>query len=157
MRLVLRVSQILALAGVACLLALALLTFADVLGRFFGRPIPGFVDIATLATAVIIPAFFPILLVRRGNITLRPFEYFGDRGPARFLDIFGSLLTAIFLGLMAWQFLRYAAEASTSGERMAVLRWSVAPWWWAVAALVTVAALVSVAVWIEDLRGRRSE
>lgn len=157
MRLVLRVSQMLALAGVACLLALALLTIADVLGRFFGRPIPGFVDIATLATAVIIPAFFPILLVRRGNITLRPFEYFGGRGPARYLDIFGSLLTAIFLGLMAWQFLRYAAEASTSGERMAVLRWSVAPWWWAVAALVTVAALVSVAVWIEDLRGRRSE
>ena len=149
---VLRVSQILALSGVGGLLALSLLTIADVVGRLFGRPIPGFSDIATLATAVIIPSFFPILLLRRGNITLRPFASFGD-GPARVLDAFGSLLTAIFMVLMAWQYVRFATEATGSGERMAVLRWSVAPWWWAVAGMVAVTAVVAVAVWVTDLRG----
>jgi len=152
MRVVVRISQMLALAGVAALLGLALLTTADVIGRLFGRPIPGFMDIATLATAVIVPSFFPILLVRRANITLRPFAYFGPRGPARILDAFGSLLTAAFMVLMAWQYVRYAAEAASSGERMAVLRWSVAPWWWAVAALVAIAAVVALAMWVEDLQ-----
>lgn len=157
MRWAVRLSQMLALAGVGCLLALSLLTIADVVGRFFGRPIPGFVDIATLATAVIVPSFFPILLVRRANITLRPFEYFGEAGPARILDAFGSLLTALFMILMAWQYVRYAGEATGSGERMAVLRWPVGPWWWAVAVMVAAGAIVSVAVWIDDVvrtRGR---
>ena len=151
---VLRVSQILALSGVGGLLALSLLTIADVVGRLLGRPIPGFADIATLATAVIIPSFFPILLLRRGNITLRPFASFGEGGAARVLDAFGSLLTAIFMVLMAWQYVRFATEATGSGERMAVLRWSVAPWWWAVAGMVAVTAVVAVAVWVTDLRGR---
>jgi hypothetical protein len=151
---VLRVSQVLALSGVGGLLALSLLTIADVVGRLFGRPIPGFADIATLATAVIIPSFFPILLLRRGNITLRPFASFGEGGPARVLDAFGSLLTAIFMVLMAWQYVRFATEVTGSGERMAVLRWSVAPWWWAVAGMVAVTAVVAVAVWVTDLRGR---
>lgn len=154
MRFILRISQMLALSGVGGLLALSLFTIADVVGRVFGRPIPGFADIATLATAVIIPSFFPILLLRRGNITLRPFASLGERGPARVLDAFGSLLTAIFMALMAWQFVRFAAEATSSGERMAVLRWSVAPWWWAVAGMVAVTAVVAVAVWVTDLRGR---
>jgi hypothetical protein len=154
MRFVLRISQMLALSGVGGLLALSLFTILDVVGRLFGRPIPGFVDIATLATAVIIPSFFPILLLRRGNITLRPFAGLRQHGPARVLDAFGSLLTAIFMVLMAWQYVRFAAEATRSGDRMAVLRWSVAPWWWAVAVMVAVTAVVAVAVWITDLRGR---
>lgn len=154
MRFVLRISQMLALYGVGGLLALSLFTIADVVGRQFGRPIPGFVDIATLATAVIVPSFFPILLLRRGNITLRPFASLRVRGPARVLDAFGSLVTAIFMVLMAWQFVRFAAEVTGSAERMAVLRWPVAPWWWAVAVMVAVAAAVAVAVWVTDLRGR---
>jgi TRAP-type C4-dicarboxylate transport system permease small subunit len=154
----LRVTRAIALVAVAALLALALGTVADVFGRYvLGKPIRGFTDIAALGTAVIVAAFFPALLARRGNITLR----LGGRlvGPAgrRVLDTFGAALTAVFFALMAWQYARYAAEAASAGERMAVLAWPVGPWWWAVTVLVGVTAIVGAAMAVLDAAGHRDE
>jgi TRAP-type C4-dicarboxylate transport system permease small subunit len=145
------VSQALALAGVGCLLALALLTVADVIGRFFGRPIPGFIDLATLATAVIVVSFFPILISRKANITLRPFSALRSSLVPRTLDVLGSFITAGFLVLMAWQYVLFAAEATKAGERTAVLRWPVGPWWWVVAVLAAASALVAVVVLVNEV------
>jgi TRAP-type C4-dicarboxylate transport system permease small subunit len=154
-RLLLRLTRLVALVAVAALLALALGTVADVFGRYvLGKPIRGFIDVAALATAVIVAAFFPALLARRGNITLRPFaRLVGPRG-ARVLDTFGALLTAVFFGLMAWQYARYAAEASRAGERMAVLAWPVGPWWWAVTVLIGITAVVGAGMVVLAAAGR---
>lgn len=153
-----RATRAIALAAVCALLALAALTVADVLGRYLlGKPIRGFSDIASLGTAVIVAAFFPALLARRGNIALRAGRRLLGRTGARVLDTFGALLTAAFFALMAWQYARYAAEASQAGERMAVLAWPVGPWWWAVTVLIGITAVVGVLMTVLDAAGRRPD
>jgi len=144
MRLLVSLAETLALASAATLLALSFLTVADVAGRgLLGSPIMGYLDVAGLASAVAVAGFFPALILRHGNIVLRPFAALRV---GRVLDLFGGIATAGFFGLMAWQYLGFAREMASSGERMIVLRWPVAPWWWGVTALIALAALASAAV-----------
>jgi TRAP-type C4-dicarboxylate transport system permease small subunit len=155
-RLVVRLTRAIALVAVCGLLAVAVGTVADVFGRYvLGQPIRGFTDVAALATAVIVAAFFPALLARRGNIALRVGGRILGATGGRILDAFGALLTAVFFALMAWQYARYAAEASQAGERMAVLAWPVGPWWWVVTVLIGITAAVGAIMVALDAAGRR--
>ena len=147
-----RLSTALALISVACLLALSVLTGVDVIGRYlFGQPIPGFTNAAGLATALIVAGLLPLLTMRQANITLRPFSRFGAL--ARVLDSFAALVTALFFTAMAWQYAGYAAEATASGEYVAVLRWPVGPWWWGVAVMIAITALAALVVFLRQVQG----
>lgn len=150
-----RGARALALGAAALLLALAILTLADVLLRWiFSAPIRGFLDLATLANAVIVAACLPALLVTRGNVTIRLVgDWLGPR-VAHILDAFGALLTVAFFGLMAWQYVRYSAEMTSAGERMAILKWPVGPWWWAVTAMILVTVFAALVVLFSSLRSR---
>ena len=149
------VARWLATIAVTGLLGLALVTVADVLGRYlFAAPIRGFVDIAALTTAIIAAACFPALLIQRGNVTLKLFEKVAGGRLRRFFDAFGALVTAVFFALMTWQYVRYAAEMTSGGERMATLRWPVGPWWWIVTAMIAVAAVTAAIVFLVDARRR---
>lgn len=137
----------LALGACACLLAIAIGTLADVLGRsLFGAPIRGYNDFAALAVAVTCAAFFPALIARRGNLTVTLLgRALGPRA-CRLLDGFGAFVTSAFFAAMAWQYVRYATEMARAGERMAILRWEVWPFWWAVTLAIVATAVVSLAV-----------
>ena len=141
-----RLARALAVAATLGLLALALCTAADVTLRYlFARPIPGFIDVAALAGAVLLAACMPHVVACRGNIAV---DFVGAHfGPAatRRLNRFGALVTATFFALMAWQFVRYAIDLRQTGETMAVLRWPVWPWWGAVALCIALAALTGFA------------
>jgi TRAP-type C4-dicarboxylate transport system permease small subunit len=153
-----RIARWLALGAAALLLALALVTMADVLLRkFANQPIHGFNDVATLATAVIIAACFPALLVERANVTIRILG--STLGPrwARWLDAFGALVTAAFFVLMARQYLLFAAELSRAGETTAILRWPVAPAWWVVTGLIVITTIAGLIVLARALRGGTAE
>jgi TRAP-type C4-dicarboxylate transport system permease small subunit len=148
-----RLSAGLALTSVGGLLALSALTAIDVVARYaFGQPIPGFTNAAALVTALVVAAFFPVLTMRKGNITLRPFAKPG--GLARILDSFGALVTAVFFAVMAWQYANYAAEAVRSGEYIAVLRWPIGPWWWGVTVMIAITAAAALVVFVQEARGR---
>ena len=137
----------LALGACACLLAIALGTLADVLGRWlFGAPIRGYNDFAALGIAVACAAFLPALIAQRGNLTITLLGRLLGARASRWLDAFGALVTFAFFALMAWQYLRYAAEMARAGERMAILQWPVWPFWSAVALAVCATAVVSLAV-----------
>lgn len=148
-----RLSTALALISVGGLLGLSVLTGADVIGRYlFNWPIPGFTNAAALATALIVAGFFPVLTMRRGNITLRPFAKIAPL--ARVLDGFAALVTTLFFAVMAWQYAAYAAEATASGEYVAVLRWPVGPWWWGVTVMIAITALTALVVFLQEARGK---
>jgi TRAP-type C4-dicarboxylate transport system permease small subunit len=137
-------AEALALAAAALLLALAVLTVADVAGRgLLGSPMLGYHDVAGLTSAVAVAGFFPLLALRGGHIVLRPFAALRA---GRFLDALGGVATAAFFALMAWQYVGFSAEMWSSGERMIVLRWPVAPFWWVVTGLVGLTALAAAAV-----------
>ena len=50
--------------------------------------------------------------------------------------------------------MRYSAEMWRGGERLAILRWPVAPWWWAVTVMIAFAAIASLVVFILIAKGR---
>lgn len=153
-RLVRRVSRGLALGAAAALLLLALATMADVLLRWlFKAPIRGFLDVAALATAVIVAAYLPALLAQRGNITIRLLGSLGGKSLTRILDTFGSLVTVVFFALMTWQYVRYSAEMVSANEATAILRWPTGPWWWVVTIFITVTTLVAIVVLMRDVAG----
>lgn len=141
-----RGAAVLACVAVGALLLLAMATTADVLLRYvFARPIRGFVDIASLAGAVLLAACMPHVLARRGNISVDALgRYLGRRWHCR-LDRFAACVTAAFFAVMAWQYLRFALDLQSTAQTIPVLRWPVWPWWLTVAALVVVAAVVGFA------------
>lgn len=140
-----RLAERLACAAMAGLLLLAVATVGDIVMRYvFARPIRGFVDIAALAGAVLLAACMPYVLACRGNIAV---DALGQRLGGRWrrgLDRFAALVSTAFFALMAWQYLRFAAELHDTAQTIPVLRWAVWPWWAAVALCIVVAAGVAL-------------
>lgn len=155
-RMALRIGETLASLGVAGLLIVAIFTVADITGRYaFGKPLIGYVDIAGLATAVVVSSFFPLLLLRRGNIALQLLGKAGGRIGHWLLDCFGALVTFVFFALMAWQYVGYSMDAMASGERMVVMRWPTGPWWWGVTVFIAITALAGLVVLVQEIRALR--
>lgn len=152
-----RVTRVLALASATCLLGVALLTMADVLLRWlFKAPIRGLMDLTALSCAVIVAAYLPALLARRGNVTIRAFGGVGTGLIGRTCDAFGALVTAVFFALMTWKYIEYSAEMTSANEATVILRWLTGPWWWVVTVMIGVTTVVAVVVLARDLAGRSS-
>lgn len=151
-----RVSTLLALVAVSCLIGLAILTGADVVGRYvFGHPIPGFTNAIPLVMALVVAAFFPALIVQERNVVVRPFARASK--VSRFLDAFAALITTLFFALMAWQFVNYAAEVVNSREYVPVLRWPAGPWWCGVAVIVAITAIAAFIVLLRLIANRATK
>lgn len=148
----------LAIGASAMLLLVALATMADILLRWvLNSPIPGMTEICALMTAVVVAASFAMALARRGNVTIRLLgSWLGPR-TSRVLDTFGALVTAVFFALMTWQYVRFSAELTEANEQSPILRWATAPWWWAVTAMIGVAAFVAVVMLVREARGEATE
>jgi TRAP-type C4-dicarboxylate transport system permease small subunit len=150
-----RLARLAAVLGSGLLLALSLAITGNILLRWlFAAPVHAVADLATLVTAVAIAAATPLCFLRRGNITV---TLLGDVSArltpviGRALDLFGALVTLALMSAMAWQLVRYAVQASSSGATTLVLRWPTAPFWWAVAGFFVFAALCTA---LAVLRGR---
>ncbi len=135
------------LAGLAVggLLLLAFGTAVDVLMRYaFASPIRGFIDVVSLAGAVLLSACMPHVVASRGNIAV---DFLGQGlGPRarRWLDSFGALATALFFSVMGWQYARFALEMKQTAQVTPVLRWPEWPWWAAVAVFIALTAGVGL-------------
>ncbi|MGE0746102.1 MAG: TRAP transporter small permease [Rhodospirillales bacterium] len=141
-----RAVRLIAAVGLAGLIALAVLTVADVLLRWlFSAPIDGAGEIAKLLIAVVIAAFFPAALAERQHIVIDFAKLLGPRID-RALAVFADIVTLAFFAAVAWRFVLYTAELARSGETTWILGWPVAPWWIAVTALVAVCLPVQAAV-----------
>jgi len=148
-----RATQRLAVAAAFGLLGVALLTTADVLLRYLaGMPIRGMTEVAALSVAVAIAAFCPALVARRANVTIRLLGSLLGPRVSGWLEVFGALVTAGFLGLLAWQLVLYAQAMAEAGEVTPFLRLATAPWWWVVAVAFALAAIVAAGVLVRDIR-----
>ncbi|MFM9968602.1 MAG: TRAP transporter small permease [Burkholderiales bacterium] len=153
-----RIALLLALSAATGLLLVAFATMADVLLRWlFKLPIPGLGEISALFTAVVVAACFPMLIARRGNVTIRFVGSTLFPRLARWLDVFGALVTSLFFIAMTWQYLRFAAEMTQAGESTPILRWPVGPWWWAVTLMIAIAAVITLVVLLREARGSGGE
>ena len=123
-------ARVLALVGFAGLLVLAILTTLDVTLRWaFAYPIHGVNDVSSVVMAVVIAACIPSNLINKQSISVEVLgNAVGHRGRL-VIDAFASLCTTVFIVLMAWQFVPYAADLFGNGQRTWVLAWPVWPWW----------------------------
>ncbi len=145
-------ARVLALVGFAGLLVLALLTTLDVALRWlFGYPIHGVNDVSSVVMAVVIAACIPSNLVNKQSISV---EVLGNSVGIRArlcIHAFSSLCTTVFIVLMAWKFVPYAADLFENGQRTWVLAWPVWPWWYFATGCIILAAVVQTLVLLSDI------
>lgn len=145
-------ARVLALVGFGGLLVLAILTTLDVFLRWaFAYPIHGVNDVSSVVMAVVIAACIPSNLINKQSISVEVLgNVLGPRG-RMVIVAFASLCTTVFIVLMAWQFVPYAADLYENGQRTWVLAWPVWPWWYFATGCIVVAAVVQVMVLLSDV------
>ena len=148
------IGRIIAVAGLALLLALAVATIADgVLRYLFASPIDAVRDIGGMVAAVAVASCIPLLLLERGNITIRLIGTFVGPRAGRIVDIAAALLIELILLGMGWQFARFATQASVGGSATWMLHVPIAPFWWVVDGVFWVAVAMQGLVTIQYFAG----
>lgn len=150
-RMTLAATRALSVVGLAALMGLAAMTLIDGLMRWLAnRPIEGVRDVGGLAIAVAIACCLPVVLVERGNITIRLGAMLGKTF-SRVLDALAALLVCAILAATAWQFWLYASKMAHAHETTFVLQIPIAPFWFGVDILLWCAVLVQAIVAARDL------
>ena len=125
-----------AVIGFLGLLVASVITLADVAMRFlFSLPIHGWDDLTELVFAIAIVAAFPAGLLQGHNITIRFLGAGLGNRPTHWLELFGALLTFLFIAGMAWQFVVLVFDYHAINDTTMtaeILTWP----WWTVAMLI---------------------
>jgi TRAP-type C4-dicarboxylate transport system permease small subunit len=150
-RMALAGTRALSVVGLLALMGLATMTLADGLLRWLAsRPIEGVRDLGGLAIAVAISCCIPIVMMERGNITIRLGRLVSER-LGRALDAFAALVVCAVLAVAAWQVWIYAGKLLQARETTFVLQIPTAPFWFFVDALLWAAVLVQAIVALRDV------
>lgn len=146
-------ARALAAIGLGALLVFAATTIADGLLRFFfAHPIDAVRDLGGLVAAFAVACCIPLTIIERSNITIRFITSFISQRAGRVADVAAALLVEIVLVLMAWRFAIFAGQAAADGNATWMLRVPTAPVWWAVTAMLAIAAMLQVLVLLGCLR-----
>jgi len=133
----------------AAVVFIMLLTCADVVLRFFGRPVPGAYELVGYSGAVIVAFALARTSVERGHIAV---ELLVDRLPGRprsLVEAVGSLAGAVLFGLLTWQSRVYASDLMESGDVSLTLGMPTWPFVYAVGAGT---ALLTAVLLLDALR-----
>ncbi|MCE5283592.1 MAG: TRAP transporter small permease [Deltaproteobacteria bacterium] len=132
------------LAG-AAVVAMMLLTCADVVLRLFRRPVPGTYEIVGFLGTVVIAFAMAYTSLEKGHIAV---ELLVERLPRRLqsgIEAAVSLIGTVLFGLLTWQSFIYAADLRHSGEVSVTLTMPIYPFIYGIAAgsgLLTLVLLV---------------
>ena len=111
-----RISNLLRTIGAACLVGMTFLTCADVIGRRFGHPIFGAVEIvgfmATLAVAMALPYTDKV----KGHVGVEILVRLFPEKTQTMIDLCTRILSLGLFGLVTWRMLLYARTMQDSGE-----------------------------------------
>ena len=137
----------LSLAGLIALMLLAAMTLADGTLRWLAnRPIEGVRDVGAVVIAVAVCCCFPAGLMERAHITIRVAgTVFGDRF-SKILDAVAAVVVWAVTIAMAWEFTVFAGKIARAHETTWVLKIPTAPFWYTVATILWMAAVVQMIV-----------
>lgn len=129
-------------AGVS-LFAMMILTFVDVVGRyFFSAPVLGAMEIVEVLLVLTIFAGLPLSALRQGHIEIDVLATWIPAGLWTLLGRLGNLVFAGALVYTAWLLVLRARILAQDGEVTAILHIPVLAVAWSMAALSLVAALL---------------
>jgi len=110
------VSEKMKMFGAICLVAMALLTAVDVIGRIFKHPIFGSVEIVTYLAVCVVAMALPFTHEAKGHIGVELFVLKLSKRTRAVIDmITGTASLALFM-LLAWRMFIYAHSMKESGE-----------------------------------------
>lgn len=142
--------------GLLTALPLALivgLTFADVFRRYvFAAPIRGSVEIIEYAMAMVIFTALPLVARRRGHVSVSLIDGVVSGAARRVKRVLCDAISSFALGLLGWRLWVQASEDLRAGAATVVLGWPHAPLYFAMAALVALAALAMLGLTWRSLR-----
>ena len=123
-----RISNWMAGAASLCLLGLMLITFADVVGRyFFGAPLVFTVEMVELGMGLMIFFGLGLTTLNRGHIAVDLIAGVVPRVVQLWLAGFSALIAVIFFGLITWRLWDRAMNFWSDGLATQILFLPVAP------------------------------
>jgi TRAP-type C4-dicarboxylate transport system permease small subunit len=141
----------------AALAFIMLLTVADVVMRFFGRPIPGTYELVGFVGSMIISFALPYTSVQKGHIAV---EFLTQKLPwlARVIvNVVNALISMIFFSVVAWQCILYGRILKAAGEVSLTLQMKTYPFVYGVAFGCAMLSLVLLIELLRQLRGAEIE
>jgi TRAP-type transport system small permease protein len=152
-RLATAATRALAIVGLIALMGLAAMTLADGSMRWIAnQPIEGVRDLSGLAIALAIACCFPVVMMEKGNITIRLAENVSPLF-SRILEVFAAFLVFVVTVGLAWQIWIYAAKMWRAKETTFVLQIPIAPFWYGVSVIFACAAFVQLLVTVRAIQG----
>ncbi len=128
------------------LLALMLLTFADVLARYvFNAPIRGAFELTELALLVLIFCGLPLASVADEHVTMDFIDQWLPERARRALQRTVQFAVGLLLLGLAWQVVLKAGKISSYGDTTDVLKLPVGPFVYLMAVMVAITGLVHLA------------
>ena len=109
-------SEKLRMVGAVFLFGMALLTFADIVGRMFGRPIFGAVELVSFMAVIVVATALPVTQMDNGHIGV---ELFVNKLPRRgrlFVEVLTQLCSLALFGVVSWRMFLFAGKLQRSGE-----------------------------------------
>ena len=147
-------ARALAAIGLGALLVFAATTILDGLLRFFAAaPIDAVRDLGGLVAAFAVACCIPLTIIERSSITIRFVSSFIGPASGRVADLAAGVLVELVLLLMTWRFAIFARQTEIDGNATWMLRVPTAPVWWAVTAMIAVAAGLQMLVILDLARG----
>jgi len=104
------------LVGAACLVGMTFLTCADVVGRAFGYPIFGSVEIVGFMATLAIVMALPYTHQVNGHIGVELFVRLLSEKTQTIIDICTGVLSLVLFALVTWRMAVYARTMHESGE-----------------------------------------
>ena len=148
-----RITQAVALIGVAGLVAVAFLIFYDGGARYLNAPrIHGLKDYGEVVYPLVIASCFPAGLLRQTNVTVRVFGKVGGGRVNAWLEAFASFVVLLFFAILAWQFVKLTGKYADAGRTTRTIGIPLAPWWWVTTLIMAACVPIQVYVFFSWLR-----
>ncbi|MDY0269479.1 TRAP transporter small permease [Trichloromonas sp.] len=144
--------QLFGLAG-AAIVAMMLLTCADVMLRLFGHPIPGTYELVSFFGAVAVAFAMAHTCVEKGHIAVSVLVQLLPRRGRETVDALTSALSLLLFALIAWRSVLYAEDLRRSGEVSLTLQLPFYPFIHGIGLAAAAVCLVLLADLVRHLQG----
>jgi TRAP-type C4-dicarboxylate transport system permease small subunit len=151
-----RLAGLLAVTGGILICFAAVLVTISVAGRrLLNRPIPGDYEMVEISVGVAVFAFLAYTAAKSGHIAVDTFTLKLRPRVNAVIDGVWDLILAAFLGFFSWGLLAGGLNARAYGETLIQLAWPIWPIYLACSLLAALACLVTLAVALLKIRGRK--
>lgn len=142
-----RFSRPIALVGVLGMLVIAGVTLFDVLARWVANsPIAALNEVVSMVFAAAVAACIPSSVASDGQLRVDLCRHFFSPRQRALLDVLGAVLLLFFLILLTWRIYLHAGKLASEGRYTLMLGWPEAPFIFAVAGFLGLAAAIQAVV-----------